>query len=1230
MRILKVRVQNINSLKGNWSINFEDPAYAAGGLFAICGPTGAGKSSLLDAICIALYGSTPRLGYLTGSTNEAMTRGTGIMESEVTFLAKGVRYRALYSQRRSRNQADGRLQSANIELSRWNDEINNWEILEGKYKQRFSERIEEITGLTFSQFTRSALLAQGNFSVFLKAKEDERSNALEAITGTEIYSQISQAVYERYRTESTALADLQSEARGVGVMADEERQQTLSELTSVKTRIEEVEQSLKTEEGMRDLVRERDTTAETLAAAQKELVSVKETINALQDERRATEVARRALKIKPSYATLQNAQARVQSGRQQRETLSNSLVTVDKNATEAQRLLQEAQAAAEQLNKDYEALLPVTQVVRTIDATLSELAKRINEKTDERTREATRLDKSRAATQAALSEIQKLTEEAAKLEAETAPDSRPARLFAKQAEISMALAQFADADANREKREQALQKANFDLVAATQATDTALQALAPTQAHIQSLQEKLSSVEAARNESAAGKTLQEWTQLKAQVDALRSALEKILQHLAAKEEKSRQIDAKKKHLLELEADLAAHSQRYETQLKLTESLTVALEAMEQASAMRSLVERLSDERAKLVDGSPCPLCGAVHHPYAETQPAILSDDSHKLERTRKDLKAAQTTVASLAREVAKLDGTIKAERGTLNELQTLFLLETQTIRELTTEWSIEEGPVSDIRATQLEALEKAAALTDRIKQIVTLDDERNKLLKALERAKAQLEAQSQTAKTCEAKRTQAQAALLSAVTESRDAAQRLTSAQTQLTAVCTGLLKIPTTAVQAKTWTMRLQSEVETYQAKRTRLSAIEQQTAVLKTTEKEQRLQQEAFEVKCEELAKSIAALQEERSHKHAERVRLFGNKSPEAEETALKKRRDTALALAEIRTAEALRLKELVNVTKGQLEAADKQIAIDANALLAAQSAWAQERGAAGFADDTLWLAALLTDEEINSRHQKYARLDARAEEFAKSAALAQEKIALLTAKIDPALELTALLGEIAALRETMNNLSAAKGRLQGLIETDDAQKKRLADKLEAIRSQEKKLGVWTQLNALIGSADGKRYRTFVQSMTFETLLHHANRALAKISQRYILKKDATEPLKLNVIDTFQGGVERSADNLSGGESFLVSLSLALGLSEMASRNVRVESLFLDEGFGSLDPDTLEDAMNALAALQSEGKMIGIISHVGEVRERITTLIDVTPVSGGRSELSGPGVERLEEQKK
>ena len=288
MRILKVRVQNINSLKGNWSINFEDPAYAAGGLFAICGPTGAGKSSLLDAICIALYGSTPRLGELTGNANEAMTRGTGIMESEVTFLAKGVRYRALYSQRRARSRADGRLQGSNIELSRWNDKRGDWDILEAKYKKRFAELIEEITGLTFHQFTRSALLAQGNFSVFLKAKEDERSNALEAITGTEVYSRISQAVYERYKSENTALEHLKSEAGGVGVMADTERQQTLSALCEIKAKCAVLEDAVKAKEAVRDLVRERDATSETLQTSQKELTSVKATIEKLLRDRHAT------------------------------------------------------------------------------------------------------------------------------------------------------------------------------------------------------------------------------------------------------------------------------------------------------------------------------------------------------------------------------------------------------------------------------------------------------------------------------------------------------------------------------------------------------------------------------------------------------------------------------------------------------------------------------------------------------------------------------------------------------------------------------------------------------------------------------------------------------------------------------------------------------------------------------------------------------------------------------
>jgi exonuclease SbcC len=139
------------------------------------------------------------------------------------------------------------------------------------------------------------------------------------------------------------------------------------------------------------------------------------------------------------------------------------------------------------------------------------------------------------------------------------------------------------------------------------------------------------------------------------------------------------------------------------------------------------------------------------------------------------------------------------------------------------------------------------------------------------------------------------------------------------------------------------------------------------------------------------------------------------------------------------------------------------------------------------------------------------------------------------------------------------------------------------------------------------------------------HANRQLEKMTDRYLLVRDDEQPLDLNVVDNYQAGEIRSTKNLSGGESFIVSLSLALGLSKMASRKVRVDSLFLDEGFGSLDEDALESALETLAGLRQDGKLIGIISHVPALKERISTQISVQPVSGGKSTISGPGCARV-----
>jgi len=142
---------------------------------------------------------------------------------------------------------------------------------------------------------------------------------------------------------------------------------------------------------------------------------------------------------------------------------------------------------------------------------------------------------------------------------------------------------------------------------------------------------------------------------------------------------------------------------------------------------------------------------------------------------------------------------------------------------------------------------------------------------------------------------------------------------------------------------------------------------------------------------------------------------------------------------------------------------------------------------------------------------------------------------------------------------------------------------------------------------------------------MVSHANRQLEKMIDRYLLIRVKNEPLELNVIDNYQAGEIRSTKNLSGGESFVVSLTLALGLSKMASRKVRVDSLFLDEGFGTLDEESLDTALETLASLQQDGKLIGIISHVSALKERIATQIAVIPVSGGRSSLSGPSCKRI-----
>jgi exonuclease SbcC len=180
--------------------------------------------------------------------------------------------------------------------------------------------------------------------------------------------------------------------------------------------------------------------------------------------------------------------------------------------------------------------------------------------------------------------------------------------------------------------------------------------------------------------------------------------------------------------------------------------------------------------------------------------------------------------------------------------------------------------------------------------------------------------------------------------------------------------------------------------------------------------------------------------------------------------------------------------------------------------------------------------------------------------------------------------------------------------------------------IEKQQQQYDDWDTLKSLIGSADGKKFRVFAQGLTLDYLIHLANGQLDQLHTRYQLQRNNThngqgDALDLEVIDTWQADAVRDTKTLSGGESFLVSLALALALSDLVSHKTRIDSLFLDEGFGTLDRETLDIALDALDNLNASGKMIGVISHVDALKERIPVQIEI-------KKMSGLGVSRLDKK--
>ena len=305
MKILSLRLKNLNSLKGEWTIDFTKPPFADNCLFAITGPTGAGKSTLLDAICLALYHQTPRLKTISAADNDIMTRHTSDCLAEVEFEVKGAVYRAFWSQRRSRDKADGALQAPKVELAAVAAN-GDGTILSTQTNDKL-KRIAEITGLDFPRFTKSMLLAQGGFAAFLNASANERAELLEELTGTEIYGDISRKVFEQARDAKSQLDQLKARADGMELLSAEQRAEMQLVVGRLDSQLTEVQLKHQATQNQRQWRLDLAQSEQETKAAQGKLNEANTALETATPELRRLAASEPAEALKPLHLTWQQA-----------------------------------------------------------------------------------------------------------------------------------------------------------------------------------------------------------------------------------------------------------------------------------------------------------------------------------------------------------------------------------------------------------------------------------------------------------------------------------------------------------------------------------------------------------------------------------------------------------------------------------------------------------------------------------------------------------------------------------------------------------------------------------------------------------------------------------------------------------------------------------------------------------------------------------------------------------